>query len=657
MEGHLLGDLLLVIALAAAGVALFERLGLPSIAGFLVMGALVGPGALGIVGDPDSVRALAEFGVVFLLFEIGLELPFERIREIGVTALVAGGLQVSITLGGTAAIAWGLGASVPSALAIGGLVAMSSTALVMGLLSEHGVIDAPQGRLSVAILLFQDLCIVPLLLAVPILAAGADGSTGTVVVAVGQALLAITGLFVVARFIVPWLLERAALHGSRDLFSLLALLIVVGSAVTAESLGLTLAVGAFIGGIVASASPFAYQMFAELVPLRGVLIGLFFTAVGMLFDPAAAWAAAPAVLGWVIAVMLGKTVVVAGIVGLVMRRGVRLATLTALGLAQTGEFSFVLAAAAGSAGLLSQEFQDIFIAGSVITLVATPFLFRAAPGLAGWLARRRDRDREAEEEDQEEGELRNHVVLLGFGLAGQNVARVLRAIDVPYAAVDANAHAAEEARERGENLVWGDATRAPLLRRLAVERARLIVVALSDPIATREAVVMVRSLAPHAKLLVKTRWQRELDQLSRLGADVVVAEELEGTLDLVGEVLRVCGVAEGSVVRFARELREEGYQALRAPAALAIDPWLAELLRESPSEWLELPYDFSAASLADLQVRARTGATILAIEREGVPTPGPQPDFVLREGDRLLAFGDGATLRRLRELLGIADSG
>ena len=655
MEGHLLGDLLLVIALAAAGVALFERMGLPSIAGFLVMGALMGPGALGVVDDPDSVRTLAEFGVVFLLFEIGLELPFERIREIGLTALIAGGLQVSVTLSGAAGVAWLLGASVPTALAIGGVVAMSSTALVMGLLSEHGVVDAPQGRLSVAILLFQDLCIVPLLLSVPILAAGSEGSAGTVVFAVGRALLAMTGLFVVARFIVPWLLERAALLGSRDLFSLLALLIVVGSAVAAESLGLTLAVGAFIGGIVASASPFAYQMFAELVPLRGVLIGLFFTAVGMLFDPSAALAAAPLVLGWVVAVMLGKALVVAGIVGAVMRRGVRLAALTGLGLAQTGEFSFVLAAAAGSAGLLSDEFLDVFIAGSVLTLLATPFLFRVAPAIAGGLARRFDRDRVVEEDERETDELRDHVVLLGFGLAGQNVARVLRAIRLPYAIVEANAHAAEEARERGEHIVWGDATRAPLLRRLAIDRARLIVIALSDPIATREAVVMVRTLAPGVKLLVKTRWQREIDRLSKLGADEIVADELEGTLDLVAGVLRECGVAEGSVVRFARELREEGYQALRAPAALAIDPWLAELLRESPSEWLELPDGFAEATLADLEVRARTGATILAIERDGVPTPGPPPDFSLREGDRLLAFGDGAALRRLRELLGVSD--
>jgi CPA2 family monovalent cation:H+ antiporter-2 len=652
LEGHLLGDLLLVIALAAAGVALFERLGLPSIAGFLVMGALVGPGALGIVDDPDSVRALAEFGVVFLLFEIGLELPFERIREIGVTAAIAGGLQVGITLTGAAWVAWMLGVPPSSALAIGGLVAMSSTALVMGLLSEHGVIDAPQGRLSVAILLFQDLCIVPLLLAVPILAAGERGSGISVALALGRAALAMVGMFVVARFVVPWLLERAARLRSRDLFSLLALLIVVGSAVIAEGLGLTLAVGAFIGGMVASASPYAYQMFAELVPLRGVFIGLFFTAMGMLFDPAATVAAAPLVVGWVLAVMFGKALVVAGVVGLVLRRGVRLAVLTGLGLAQTGEFSFVLAAAAGSAGLLTEEFQDVFIAGSVLTLVATPFLFRVAPRVAGWFARR-DGPAGAEAEGDDAEALRDHVVLLGFGLAGQNVARVLRAIDVPYAAVESNAHAAEAARERGERVVWGDATRGELLRRLGVERARLVVVALSDPIATREAVALVHSRAPEVTLLVKTRWQRELDSLSSLGADTVVSEELEGTLDLVGEVLRVCGVAEGAVARFARELREEGYQALRAPTALGIDPWLAELLQESPSDWLEVPDGFPGeATLAELEVRARTGATILAVERDGVPTPGPQPDFALRAGDRVLAFGDGSAIERLRELLG-----
>jgi CPA2 family monovalent cation:H+ antiporter-2 len=569
-----------VIALAALGVALFERAGLPSVAGFLAIGALVGPGGIALVDDPERVRALAELGVVFLLFEIGMELPFERVRASWREAALAGALQVAVTLAGVAGAAQLLGAPPRSALVIGALVAMSSTALVMGLLADRGEADAPQGRLAVGILLFQDLCIVPFLLAVPLLAGGAGASAGGVAFSAARALAALALLVVAARVALPRLLARAAELRSRDLFALLALLVVVGSAVVAERVGLTLAVGAFIGGMVASGSPYAHQLFAEVVPLRGALLGLFFTAVGMLFDAGAALAAWPAVLGWVAAVVGAKALVVAAIVALVLRRGTRIGVLTGLALAQTGEFSFVLAAEAARAGLLAEPLQTVFVAGSVTTLLATPFLFRAAPALAARAAALVERtDAAAPPEPASPlAALHGHALLVGYGMAGRNVARVLRASGVPYAALDANPSHAREAAERGELVFFGDATRAPLLRRLGIERARFVVVAISDPQATREVVALARRIAPRARLLVRTRFVRDVDALAAAGAHVVVAEEYEATVDLVSEALRLTGVGDEAVATFAAALREEGYDALRAAPGLALDPWLAELL-------------------------------------------------------------------------------
>jgi CPA2 family monovalent cation:H+ antiporter-2 len=652
VEGQLLIELLLVIAIAAAGVALFERLGLPAIAGFLVMGALMGPGGFGLVDDPERVRGLAELGVVFLLFEIGLELPIERVRRLWRTAAAAGALQVGVTLLAVAAVARLLGVDWPAAIMIGALVAISSTALVLGLLTERGEVDAPQGQLSVGILLFQDLCIVPLLLAVPILAGAAEGSGVAVLWATGRALLALGALFILARFLVPFLLERVARLRSRDLFSLLALLLVLGSAVLAQGLGLTLAVGAFIGGLVASASPYAYQLFSEVVPLRGVLLGLFFTAVGMLLDPAAALGQAPEIALYVTAVVFGKAIIVAFIVGVVLRRSPRVALQTGMGLAQTGEFSFVLAAAAVGAGLLPEGFAQVFVAGSVLTLIATPFLMRAAPALARVVGDVRDRDADVDMGELPEEAPHDHAVLIGYGTAGRNVARVLRAVGFSFAAVDTNPHSINDARGRGEPVFYGDATRAPMLRRLGVERARFVVVAINDPVATGEITTLVRRLAPEVRILVKARYLLEIDALSGAGADVVVSEELEATVDLVAEVLRLCGIGEGPITRFARELREEGYQALRAPPAQAIDPWLAEVLREVPTDWVEVPDDFVGESTLELLgVRARTGANVLAVERDGVPHPGPPPAFALRAGDRLLVFGSPEAADRLRRLL------
>ncbi|NNL85036.1 MAG: hypothetical protein HKP27_05260, partial [Myxococcales bacterium] len=311
MESGLVAELLIVLAVAAAGVALFERLGLPAIAGFLVMGALLGPGALGVVDDPEGVRTLAELGVVFLLFEIGLELPIDRLKRMWRAAATAGAFQVLGTIAAGAAIARAFGADWPGSIVVGALIAMSSTALVIGLLQARGELDAPHGQLAVGVLLFQDLCIVPFLLALPILAGETALVPRDIAMTLGKAVFGIAALFAVARFVVPRVLEHVVHLRSRELFSLVGLLLVIGSAVVAEEIGLTLAVGAFVGGIVAATSPYSYQLFSEVVPLRGVFLGLFFTAVGMLLDPQAAMALSTEVLGYVTAVVLGKTLLIA----------------------------------------------------------------------------------------------------------------------------------------------------------------------------------------------------------------------------------------------------------------------------------------------------------------------------------------------------------
>ncbi len=616
----------------------------------LVIGALVGPGGLGLVAEPERVRALAELGVVFLLFEIGLELPVERVQRLWRVSFAAGGLQVALTLALVAGAAAALGAAWPTALVVGALVAMSSTALVLGLLAERGELDAPHGQLALGILLFQDLCIVPFLLAVPILAGG-EGAAG-ILATLARAAAAALLLALAAGFLVPRILARAAAVRSRDLFSLLALLLVVGTAVIAEAIGLTLAVGAFIGGMVASASPYGHQLFAEVLPLRGALLGLFFTAVGMLFDPGEALDAAAGLAAYVAAVVFGKALLVAGIVAVLLRRGVRTGVLTGMALAQTGEFSFVLAASAATAGLLPEAVQQVFVAGSLLTLVATPFLFRAAPAAAARASRLVERLGPREPDPGPVAEaLRDHAVVVGYGVAGQNLTRVLRASGVETVVVDANPRVLGSGAA-GPRLVFGDATRAPLLERVGVRRARFAIVVVNDPLATREIVRLVRRLSRTVRILARTRYVRDLDALAAAGGDVVVAEELEGTVQLVSEVLRLRGLAEGAVAHFARELREEGYEALRAPPGLALDPWLSELLVELAPEWVEVPPGFQGeASLVELAVRARSGATVLAVERDGAPEPNPPPEFKVRAGDRLLALGNPAALVRLRELL------
>lgn len=653
-DSSLFFELILLLALTAAGLALFERLRLPAIAGFLVVGALAGPGAFGLVADPERVRSLAEIGVVFLLFEIGLELPVERLRELGRTAVVAGGAQVVITVAVVATGASLLGVPVPTAVVFGGLMAMSSTALVMRLLADEGQIDSPQGQLAISILVFQDLAIVPFLLAIPFLVGGSERS----LLELGESILRMLGALLAVLFIVrlgvPRILGRVADSRSPDLFSLLALLIVFGSAYLAEQLGLTLAVGAFLAGVAASSSPYAQQLFSEVIPLRGVILGIFFTAIGMLFEPQALLNDAPLVLLYLAATLVLKTGVIAAASTLGLGQSVRVGVLAGLALSQTGEFSFVLAQAALTASLLSESLYQVVLAGSILSLLATPFVVSVSPRIADtidrWLAPAGSGPPSVEDEESAEGA--NRVIVIGYGPAGQTVARILRAIQIPYLVLDSNARSVRDARGHEAAILFGDATRPTVLNRLDLGATRLVIVAISDPLATRRIVARIRLMAPDTPVLARTRLVREVDRLESLGASSVVAEEFEGSIELVARTLGQFGFPTSAVARFTEALREEGYGAVRLPAAVPIDPWLVELLADVGTDWVQVPDGIPpGTTLAGLDVRAQTGANVVAIERSGRTTSNPSPELALRSGDRLLVLGDVDDLARLRVLL------
>jgi len=643
-----LSELVWLVVIAAAGAALFERLRLPTIAGFLVTGAAVGPGGLGLVSDPAAVSRVAEFGVVFLLFEIGLELPVDRLHRLLRRGLMAGALQVSGTLAAVAAGALALGVPGPEALVLGALVAMSSTALVMRLLSDRGEIDAPHGQVAVAILLFQDLCIVPFLLAVPLLARDGPAEAAPVAWAVVKAAAALAILFAAARFGVPRLLDAAARLRSREVFSLVAVVVVLGAAVAAEGMGLTLAVGAFLAGLAANATPYGPQLFSEVLPLRGILLGIFFTAVGMLLDLGVVGANLGTVLLFAAAALAGKALLATAAVWVVAGRQAGVALRAGFGLAQMGEFSFVLVGSASAAGLLSDALGQSFVAASVLSLVASPLWARAGPALAARLGRET-----VDGEGPAAGGVRGHVVLVGHGLVGRNVGRVLDAVDVAYTGVDSNPANVDDARRLGKDVVWGDATSPGLLDRLGIRQARLAVVAITDPVATLQVVERIHRMAPEVPILARSRYVRDVDALQAAGASRVVAEELEGAIDLLAQVLQTFSIPDGAVARFSQELRDEGYALLQAPPALGLDPWLAELLERVDTAWIEVPEGWPGdRSLVQLDWRARTGASVLAIDRAGMTLPNPEPEMVLRAGDRVLVFGGSEAVERARQIVG-----
>src|SRR5438034_10952929 len=413
-------DVIVLLAVAAAGLLAGRALGLPAIVAYLVAGVLVGPGGLGIVSRSEPISELAALGVALLLFGVGIEFSLERLRRILPRMIASGALQVTGTVAATAlgfrllALPW------PAALFAGFLVSLSSTAIVFKLYDEEGELDAPQGLAAAGILLFQDLAMVPMMLLVPVLATAGAGAARAALGALLEGTTALAAVLVLARAVLPRVLALVARARTPELFPLAALVVAFGTALGAARLGLSLPIGAFLAGLALSGSLYAHQVFAELLPLRDAFVSIFFTSIGMLFEPAAI-AGEPALLAGMVGAVLFKGLLITAIVGLFWRSA-RLAVLTGFGLAQIGEFSFVLARQGGAAGVISRGLEQAFLGAAIITMAATPFLMplglrlalvgAAEPGAGG------------------APHLRDHVLVIGYGVTGQAVARVLRETEI-----------------------------------------------------------------------------------------------------------------------------------------------------------------------------------------------------------------------------------
>lgn len=532
-------DIVLVLAAALSVVLLLHRLRLPVIAGFLIAGALIGPSGLGLVTDTRRIEQLAEIGVVLLLFTIGLELPLTTLRRIARAVLVGGGLQVGLTGAVTVALALAWGESLERGVFLGFLVALSSTAIVLRGLSERDELAAPHGRFILGVLLFQDFCVVPMMLVVPMLAAGST-TFGSVVGALALAALVMVVTVVLARYCVPPVFARVARTGRRDLFLLAVLLVCAGIAWATAQVGLSLALGAFLAGIVMADSEYGHQALSDVLPLRDLFTSLFFVSLGMLLDMRLFVESPATVLLLFAALLVGKLIVVL-LCGLVMRAPLRVVVLSGVALAQVGEFSFILASMGRELGLMSTRELSIFLDASVLTMLVTPLLLRAGPHLAAG-ARRisvlerlfgiRDVSRAPRPE-----RLAGHVVVLGFGVGGRVLAESLRSADVAHVIVDLDADRVRAARARGEHATYGDATSPEVLEAAHVTRASHVAVLLNDPDATVRAVSAVRRIAPDVPITARARFLADVPRIHAAGATHTVAQEVEASLELVEHVL------------------------------------------------------------------------------------------------------------------------
>ena len=639
-EVTILRELIILLAVSLPITFLFHKAKLPALVGFLITGVLIGPHGTAVITETQAVERLADIGVVLLLFTVGLEFSIEDIERLGRQLLLGGGTQVVLTILAVLGIALLFGYPMTQALFFGFLASLSSTAIVLKMYSDRAELDTAHGRLSTGILLFQDMAVVPMMLLLPVL--GQSGSAGSiapvsVVMSLGKAVLGLAVVFLAARRVVPFLLHHVIRLRNREMFFLLVVLLCLGTAWITFRLGLSLALGAFLAGLIISESEYSHHIVSDILPFRDYFASIFFISIGMLLKTDYFLMHWPLLIGLTTVLALLKTGLVT-VTAAVLRYPLRSALLSGLALAQVGEFSFLLADQGSRFGLIGGDTFQAFINTSILTMVATPFIMQVAP----WFA---DRIRLPQPEPTSHTNvcsLKGHTIIAGYGLNGRNLARTLRATRIPYTVLEVNADTIRKARDEGEPIIYGDITREDTLLRAGADCARVIVFAISDFAATRMAIRFVRTINPSAFILVRTRYAAEVEELLKLGADQVVAEEFETSIEIFSRVLHQYHIPGNIIANQVSLVRFDGYKMLRG---LSLDQEkigrLAALFAAATVDNVQVQPECACIgkTLKDLDIRRTSGATVLAIVRNGDAVTNPGIDFRLEADDILVLLG------------------
>ena len=647
MEVEFLKSLVIIFGTSALVVFVLHKLKIPTIVGFLVAGILIGPHGIRIIEDIHSIEMLAEIGVILLLFTIGIEFSMAKLIRIKKAVIGGGSIQVLLTIILSAIAAYFVTENINKSIFFGFLIALSSTAIVLKMLAEKGETDSPHGRIMVGILIFQDLCVVPLMLLIPTLS-GEGIEVIDIAVKIGKAIMIIAAVLLSARWIVPNLLHQVVHTKSRELFIITIMLLCLGIALLTSQFGLSLALGAFLAGLIISESEYAHQAMSDILPFKESFIGLFFVSVGMLMDTGYLF---DNYLKIAIAVLLifGIKILTGMFSALMVGSPLRTSIYTGLGLAQIGEFSFVLAVAGKASGLITEDLYQVFLSSSVLTMIMTPFVLSAAPSVSGWvtsrhLMKRLSRLKDISEKEGFPRKKHGHVIIIGFGLNGRNLAKILKEAEIPYIVLEMNNDTVREMKKRGEPIYYGDGTSRGILHKLGIKRARLLVIAISDPASTRGIVAIAKNENPDIYIIVRTRYVAEVDDLRALGANEVIPEEFETSIEIFSRVLHQYDFPNNVILDMIEKIRSNSYTALRSiefPKKRIFEKheWLSEM--EIDGYKITEGSHLVEKSIRELQVRKKTGVTIMAVRRGKEVYANPDPDFRFKTGDIILFSGEG----------------
>ncbi|KTA86170.1 monovalent cation:proton antiporter family protein [Aeromonas salmonicida] len=643
-------DVLILLFAAVLLVAIFRRLGQPVILAYLVAGVLLGPHGAAVLSEQANMQTIAELGIVFLMFSLGLEFSLPRLIAMRMLVVGVGGLQVLFTSLLFFWLGWWWGLSLPQALVVSGTLALSSTAVVIKQLGEQKQLHTRRAQLGVSVLLFQDLAVVPLLVMIPILARPEiQGSAllAEIAWATLKGLFALFSLLAVGKWLLPLLFHEVARARSDELFVLSALLVALLAAFMTHSLGLSMALGAFLAGMMLGESHYRHQLEVDIRPFRDVLMGLFFITIGMTMDwqlVALAWWQ---VILCVFGLILIKSLLVLLAGGLMGERK-RDAMAAGIMLSQVGEFGFVLLALANHHALLDHQLVSLLIGIGVISIAMTPWLVQKAHGLARSLT---DSALLTRSEVAQSGLSKHqHVIIAGFGRAGQTCARFLKLEDIPFLALDLDPERVGEAKTAGEQVAFGDASRRDILLAAGLLRARLVIITFDDRKRVEAMLALIKELAGQVRVLVRTRDDSFLEVFKQAGAHEVIPESQEGALMLVSHLLLNCDIPIGRVIRRMELERSSQYRFLhgfywgdQSASNLETDQLLERL-------HLVLLHDQAWAVGQTVQALALDTVRIKEVQR-GEQSLEPRPELRLAAGDRLVLFGNAVAMEQAEQKL------
>lgn len=657
---RLIVDLVVVLAAAAGGGLLAALLRQPVLLGYLMGGAIVGPAGLGLVKELIQVETLAQFGAAFLLFALGVEFSFSELKKVQAISLGGGTLQILSTIGVTALISIGVGwVTTPAqGIFLGSILSLSSTAVVLKSLMERNETETPHGRVMLGILVVQDLALGLMLAVLPAL----DRPSEEIGIAVGLALLKTLmiagGAIAAGIWVIPRLLRLLARTESRELFLLGVVALCLGIALLTEYLGLSIEMGAFIAGLMISEAEYADQTLAYVEPIRDIFASLFFAAVGMLIDPMFIWVNLELILGLVALTFVGKFLIVAPLVR-IFRYPLRTAIIAGLGLAQIGEFSFVLASKGQALGLVSRRVYLLILGTTAVTLLFTPFVLRFVPRLFAWaqtvpwLQRWLDGG-EGPLEVPEYLPTQNHMVVCGYGRTGRNIVKLLQEHQYPVVVIDQSEQVIQELRESNIPYVYGNAASLHVMEAAGVPQAKGMAIALSDSLSTRLCLKRALELSPDLDVVVQAEYDRDIELYYQLGAKEVVQAEFEASLELSSHLMIGMGLPLQQVQQEMTEIRSSHYLELRPErSSQEVTRDLREAAQDMNSRWYTLPEQspLTGMTLEEADLRRITGVSLMAIRRvDGEMVDYPTAQTALMTGDRLLVVGEPSELDALSDL-------